>query len=94
MDSFNIFFFGIVSLVACMAVLALVVNYRRWSKIRGKDYEWYAATYPDHCKNGEVTCLKCGRRSVRVRGLGQHAYTREHLCGNCGQTLFYSPEGR
>jgi hypothetical protein len=67
-------------------------GYRRFSRFATLTYEWYAHQYPDSITNNGVRCFACKSAHIRVRGLMNHSYTREHFCAQCGATLYYSPE--
>lgn len=70
-----------------------VTNWIRVTKFQTQTYAWYRETYPKHAHtDGSVSCKNCGGRRIHIRGLLQHTYTREHVCGQCGTRLFYSPE--
>jgi len=70
------------------------LSYQRLRRFEAQSFAWYKTTYADRCApNGRVSCKDCGSHQIRVRGLMQHTYTREHFCGRCGTTLYYSPEG-
>lgn len=74
--------------------LAGFSQYFRFNKWEKKNFAWYKRKHPDFCDtNGRVACASCNGRHIRVRGLMQHSYTREHFCAACGTTLYYSPEG-
>ena len=69
-------------------------QFSRIRKLQRKDFRWYQDKHQDAVsERGKVSCYSCGNRSVRVRNLLQHTYTREHFCGECGTTLFFSKEG-
>lgn len=51
-----------------------------------------AENYPDCVHAHSVKCPSCGAHGLRVRGLMQQTYTREHFCGQCGKTLYDSAE--
>ncbi len=69
-------------------------RYFRINKFENRNFDWYRRTYPDLCgRNGRVSCRSCNGKQIRARGLMRHSYTREHFCGVCGTTLYYTPEG-
>lgn len=86
-------FLGLLILVSLIAAPSLVRFIRR-SRMKRKDYAWYRAENPDCCTDGGTRCFACGASRISVRGLMRHTYMREHFCSTCGQTLFFSPEGR
>lgn len=55
-------------------------------------YAWYAATFPDHVSTRGVRCRHCGSRRISIRNLMQQTFQRAHVCQQCGETLYYSPE--
>jgi hypothetical protein len=68
--------------------------YVRIRKFEERDFVWFKRNNPNSCReNGEISCPSCKSNQIRVRGLMEQSYTREHFCGACGTTLFYSPEG-
>ena len=79
-------FFGVIFAVAG------IPNYRRFAMFQRQNFAWYAKTYPSSMVKGRVHCHSCSSDRVHVKNVMQHTYTRAHLCGNCGTTLFYSPE--
>lgn len=63
-------------------------------KLQRKNFDWYRSRHRHAVsERGKVSCYSCGNHSVRVRNLFQRTYTREHFCGDCGTTLFFSQEG-
>jgi len=65
---------------------------RRVREMKTRDYNWYKQQYPAAFKDGRPTCYSCGGKSVVVKNLMQRTFMREHLCVDCGTTLFYSSE--
>ena len=65
----------------------------RRKELRERNFFWYSALHPECTSGKRVLCNVCKSDSVRIRGLMQGTYTREHFCGRCGETLYYSPEG-
>ncbi|MGO4391402.1 hypothetical protein AB4Z46_08625 [Variovorax sp. M-6] len=56
-------------------------------------YAWYSKTFPASVRGGgRVSCRHCGSNHVAVRNLMQRTFHRAHICGQCGETLYYSPE--
>lgn len=69
-------------------------TYLRIRKYEERNFTWFRQTYPDSCgAKGQISCISCQGKRISIRGLKQHTYTREHFCGTCGLTLYYSPEG-
>lgn len=67
--------------------------FRRMGRYIRHNFEWYRAEHPTAInRRGEVTCSSCHSPRVQMRLLMQGTYTREHSCGNCGTSLFYSGE--
>lgn len=84
-------FFGLFFTV--IGAVVGVTNWIRVTKFQTQTYAWYRETYPKHAHtDGSVSCKNCGGRRIHIRGLMQQTYTREHVCGQCGTRLFYSPE--
>ena len=62
------------------------------AKLRAQDYDTYKRLYPAHFKNGRISCFKCNSTHIQTRSLMEKMYTRVHFCGQCGESLYYSPE--
>lgn len=58
-----------------------------------KTYSEYIKLNPQQIRNGRVACNRCQSSDVRTKALMNKTYHREHYCGLCGATLYYSPEG-
>lgn len=88
--------FGIPVGLFLFAFVALVVllNFFKMKRLLERNFRWYCRQYPNAIKGKIVLCNSCGSESIRVRGLMQRTYMREHFCGICGQVLYFSPEGR
>lgn len=69
-----------------------VSRYRKFTRFAKQTYDWYKQQYPELLTDQGARCYSCKSSSVRVRGLMNHTYTREHFCARCGATLYYSPE--
>lgn len=94
LPSVNLSSFGI------LLILGLGLAFKGFSwhaqirKFEERNLEWFKKNHTNSCgENGQISCPSCKSNQVRVRGLMQNTYTREHSCGACGTTLFYSPEG-
>lgn len=75
--------------------LSLIYRNLKIKSLREKNFEWYRSTYPNAVDGkGQTKCFKCDSNRVHTKNLMNQTFTREHHCGNCGQTLYYSPEGR
>jgi len=72
----------------------IISNIRRKRRMLAKNYQWYRTTYPDAVRGKRVTCKSCGSDHVSVRNVMQRTFMREHFCGQCGDSLYYSPEGK
>jgi hypothetical protein len=72
--------------------ISLATLFWRFRKFSTRTYLRYRNDHPDSVKNNAVNCFKCGSTRISVRGLMNHTYHREHLCTQCGTTLYYSPE--
>lgn len=68
-------------------------GYARMRHMQERNFDWYRASYPAHLRNGRVTCHNCSCDRINVRALMRRTYMREHVCTQCGETLYYSPEG-
>jgi len=69
-----------------------IYMWRRAHRFQTKNFVWYRAQFPHLVSHNSVRCKECNGSHIRVRGLMQHSYTREHFCAHCGTTLYYSPE--
>ncbi|QIL71593.1 hypothetical protein G7048_15270 [Diaphorobacter sp. HDW4B] len=56
------------------------------------NYTKYAKDHPAHVTERGVTCFQCKSPKIHTKNLMQGSFTREHHCGQCGTTLYYSPE--
>lgn len=56
------------------------------------NFYWYAEKYPHCYRNKRVSCVHCGCDRVHVRNMMNGWYLREHVCTQCGETLYWSPE--
>lgn len=58
-------------------------------------YDWYRSTFPQHAHaKGRISCRHCGGEHIRTERLLKQTYMRVHTCGQCGETLYFSPEKR
>lgn len=89
----NVMGFIPVLLLVGSAVLITFSHHRRVSKLKKMDYKWYRSKYPSSLRNGQLTCHGCQSNQVHTRNLMNRTFMREHFCSQCGETLFYSPEG-
>lgn len=58
------------------------------------NYDWYREQHPNLVKSGKVECYKCSATNVQVRIVRSDIYLREHACGQCGETLYFSTNTR
>lgn len=86
---------GLVLSLAALIPVAIVGAIRQkavWSK---HTFDWYRNTFPAHAHaQGRVSCRHCGGHHVRAERLMNKTFMRVHSCGQCGKTLYYSPEQR
>lgn len=80
-----------------LIVNAFVVIGRQSSRQRAvwakHSYAWYRASFPSHIHDkGRVSCRHCENPQVQVRNLMHSSFMRAHICTQCGQTLYFSPE--
>lgn len=75
-------------------VLGALLNRFVWAQTTYllKSYDWYKTNHPENVQGNKVTCFKCGSSRINIRSLLQQTYHREHFCGQCGQSLYYTPE--
>jgi hypothetical protein len=83
-SSIGLFFAGI-------GAFLLVTKLRQLSRFQKMNYDWYRSTYPSY-SNRTIRCFRCSGDRILVRNLMNQTYHREHFCGACGATLYYSPE--
>jgi len=94
-DSNKTFTLTILGLIFVIAGLVnMVTSVRRINKFQKKTYQWYKSTHPLNIDGNRVTCFSCGGGRIHVRSLMNHTYHRDHFCGDCGTTLYFSPEGK
>ncbi|MCA8297738.1 hypothetical protein LGN19_28500 [Burkholderia sp. AU30198] len=89
----NGYFLMFLLLLIVLSALIVYSNQRRIKHMRARNYQWYRATYPDAMRGNRVVCRSCGNDRVHVRNIMQHTFMREHFCGQCGESLYYSQEG-
>lgn len=86
------------SLVFGGVVLLLLIQHLGREQViknlKAMSYESYKASHPDNVRGNRVTCFHCGGDRINIRSLMNHLYHREHICVQCGKTLYYSPEQR
>ena len=88
-------YWGPALLVAPFLVIFIGVAWYSLKRRKGllaKNFAWYKAQNPNYVREGTVKCTGCEGTNTRVRGLMQRTFVREHFCGTCGKTLYYSPE--
>ena len=64
----------------------------RMEHYAANNYTKYAKDHPAHVTDRGVTCFQCKSPKIHTKNLMQGSFTREHHCGQCGTTLYYSPE--
>ncbi len=82
----GLFLFSVISLICIM-------HFFKMKKMIEHNYQWYRQQHPECIQGKKIICHSCGADSIRVRGLMQRTFTREHFCGRCGEVLYFSPEG-
>ena len=65
---------------------------KRMEHYAANNYTKYAKDHPAHVTDRGVTCFQCKSPKIHTKNLMQGSFTREHHCGQCGTTLYYSPE--
>jgi predicted SprT family Zn-dependent metalloprotease len=90
----TLFALAIPLFIVVVAVVIVTANVKRMKRMRAKNYQWYRATYPAAVKGTRVACHSCGHDRIQVRNVMQRTFMREHFCGQCGESLYYSPEGK
>lgn len=84
------FWFGVI--IAAIGVLRLIKEFQI-QKMLAKNYSWYKKQYPKAVdEKGQASCFECNSKRIHTKNLMNQTYVREHHCGNCGKTLYYSPE--
>jgi cbb3-type cytochrome oxidase subunit 3 len=79
---------------AIFTLIIVSVVWSAWERLgkEEKNYDWYRKQHPGAFRNGRILCHRCGNDRIAIRALLRQNYLREHVCSNCGTTLFYSPE--
>ncbi len=87
-------FFTLVFPVAFPTLFALFATFqiRTLQHYATHTYERYVQDNPQCAGPRGVTCFKCQSPRIHTKNLMQRTYTREHHCGQCGTTLYYSSE--
>lgn len=84
---------AILAFIAAVFPLAIAGAIKQSRIHRRYTYAWYRQTFPELIdRQGKVCCHQCGQSQVRVTNLMNKTYTRAHVCGQCGETLYFSPE--
>ncbi|CAB3753722.1 hypothetical protein LMG29660_02187 [Burkholderia puraquae] len=89
----NGYFLMFLLLLIVLSALIVYSNWRRIKYMRAKNYQWYRETYPDAVRGSRVMCRSCGNDRIHARNVMQRTFMREHFCSQCGESLYYSPEG-
>lgn len=61
-------------------------------RLRARNFDWYRSSYPEHFVRGNVQCSHCNSARVHNRPVQYARFMREHYCGQCGTTLYYSEQ--
>lgn len=82
--------FGAVPVVI-VAAFALMGWRQRSERAAWRSYglDWYCSQFPEHAR-ADVSCRFCGAARVVPRNLTGRGDARAWLCGQCGETLYYS----
>lgn len=76
-------------LIISVIAAAILQGQRR----RRFNHAWYRQQHPTLVdERGRLRCRSCGSNEVQIRNLMNKTYMRAHICGQCGTTLFFSPE--
>lgn len=88
--------FGAVPVVIVAAFVLLGLQQRRAKKVwLTQGPQWYRDSFPEHAPaHGKVSCRFCGMDRVHPRNLNGRGDVRAWVCGECGQTLYFSNDAR
>jgi hypothetical protein len=92
LEALYILFFPL--LIIGVPVFLITTRVRRNRRMKAKNYRWYRMQYPQAIRGDRVACHSCGSTHIQVRNVMQRSFMREHFCGQCGESLYYSPEGK
>jgi len=88
---------GLAMLLAAFAVMPWAyINGRRdyLKRLRDNNLERYKREHPEKVsRQGRVRCFSCDGDRIFVRKIRDQTYMQEHVCTQCGKTLYYSKEG-
>lgn len=84
---------ALLSPFALIAGISFYLHGKRMKRMRSRNYQWYRARYPQAVRGKRVFCRSCEGDSISVRNVMQRTFMREHFCSQCGECLYYSPEG-
>lgn len=87
------FFVGIPFTIIATIVGSIVTARRLKSNWARHNYQWYREQFPSNVRDNRITCRHCGSGNVRTSNLMNKTYMRLHACGQCGETLYFTPEG-
>lgn len=79
-----------------LLLVGLVIAYqgKKRQDLLLKNFEWYRGEYPVAIDSkGQVKCFKCESSRIHTKNLMNRTFIREHHCGQCGQSLYFSSEG-
>lgn len=82
-------------LVSGLSAAYLVEYLRRDKMLRtfaDMSYDNYKLRHPDNVRSNRITCFNCGGNRLNIRAMMDQLYHREHVCVQCGTTLYYTPE--
>lgn len=63
------------------------------SRMKSMSFKQYCIDYPNAFSGNRLVCHTCKSDRVQVKNVMRRTFMREHFCGQCGQTLYYTPEG-
>ena len=92
LDNFELIFILIFVFVFSSGIYGIYSYKKRQAHFRKMNYEKYITENPQCLINGRISCRHCGGTQIQVRNLMNRTFFREHLCAQCGKTLYYSPE--
>jgi hypothetical protein len=86
------FLSGLMTLLVTGVIFAFLQRrYQAFRRYQKETYQWYVQRQQAH-SSGRPVCTHCGGSFLQTRRLMRYTYTREHFCGTCGASLYYSEE--
>lgn len=82
-------------MTAILAGVMTVVAFNVWRQVQVKlfNFGWYKRAFPAMVlQGGRIRCRHCSGTHITVRNLMNRTFGRAHVCNQCGETLYYSPE--